>query len=385
MTHVLYVTTNPNRASSNVPTEGWFRLLCENGLRPVVVCNRDGAFCDWTRSKGIATYIVPLPQPEKLRPWKYLSTLLRLSKIVRKQRIQIVHAIEQTACPLAADLARHCRLPLLVGIHCRVAREFVQWALGGRRTPDRLFFLSNGSREVCRLAVEGIVPQSNWRLLPNGLDIQSMRSDSYAGRRFREEHHLGDGRLIGVASWLRPGKQLEHAVEVLANLKSQGVALVLAGGTAPGEEAYAEQFLNDARAKIGARVRFLGCLENLFGFYNAVDICLNTSREETCSISIMESLACGCPVVGYPSVSVDEQVLPGGGEITPQDDVSALTSVVDRWISDPAKLADARPHARQQAERFDIELLSLQLWQEYERVLAEANRRPKALATAATI
>jgi glycosyltransferase involved in cell wall biosynthesis len=114
-------------------------------------------------------------------------------------------------------------------------------------------------------------------------------------------------------------------------------------------------------------------LADLRGFYNALSLYINTSKAETCSISIIESLASGCPVVGYPSVSVDEQVLPNGGEITPQDDVDELAAAVQRRVLGPVRLAEARFGARRQAERFDIRRLSLQLWDEYSAVLTKCN------------
>lgn len=371
--NVLYLTANPNRASSNVPTEGWFRLLPGRGLRPVLVSNGDGAFCEWTRLQAIPTHVIPLPFPDKWRPWNYLATLSKLRGIVRRSRIQLIHAIEHNVYPIAADLARLCRLPVVVGVHCRMERGFGEWAFGGRRQPDRLFFLTRGSREVCRPAVEGVVPEANWRLLPNGLDLESFRPDSAVGRKFRDDYQLGSGPLIGAASWLRPGKQLEHIFQVGSQLASD-VTVVLAGGTAPGEEAYAEQVLAEGQRLLGPRLRYLGCLPDLTGFYNALDLYINTSQEETCSISIMESLACGCPVVGYPSVSVGEQVLPSGGEIVSQDDVKQLTATVHSWLQDRAALKRRRTAARKQCEdRFDIHKLADQLWGEYEEVLAERN------------
>jgi glycosyltransferase involved in cell wall biosynthesis len=374
MVSVLYLTANPNRASSNVPTEGWLRLLPGRGLRPVIVSHRDGAFCEWARSRAIPAYVIPLPMPDKRRPWEYLATLWTLRRIVRAAKVQLVHAIEQNVYPIAADLARICGLPAVVGVHCRMERGFGEWAFGGRRRPARLFFLTHGSREVCRSAVTGIVPESNWRLLPNGLDIATYCPDPGAGRQFCDERGLGKGPFIGAASWLRPGKQLEHLFQVMSTVRNPSVTLLLAGGVAPGEEAYAEKLLADGQQRLGQRLRFLGCLDDLRGFYNALDLYINTSKAETCSISIIESLACGCPVVGYPSVSVDEQVLPSGGEIVPQDDCEELSNAVARWLDDDNRRAEARHGARARAEEsFDIRKLADQLWDEYSDLLAERN------------
>lgn len=373
---ILYLTANPNRASSNVPVEGWFELLEARGLAPVLVSSRSGAFQAWAAERGIPTYESSLPVPDKWRPWEYFGELLRVRQIVRRHRIDLIHAIEQTVFPFAGDLARICGVPAVVGIHCRIQRDFGEWAFGGRRQPARLLFLSKGSRNVCRAAVEGVVSDSAWRLLYNGIDTTRIRPDESLRLEFRRRHSLGSGLLIGAASWLRPGKQLEHLFEVLSHSKYRDVTLVLAGGVAPGEESYAGALLKRGQHDVGNRLRFLGQLSDLTGFCNALDLYVNTSKEETCSISIMESLACGCPVVGYPSVSVDEQVLPSGGEIVTQDDHQALAAAIERWVADPGRLSSARVGARRQAEDlFDIRKLSSQLWDEYCAVLEETSAR----------
>lgn len=368
---VLYLTANPNRASSNVPVEGWFRCLRPLGLKPVIVSPRSGTFQAWARAEGVPVYEVAFPLPDVRRPWPYARALWQMRAIAKRHDVKIVHAIEHNVYPFAGDVARTVGRPALVGIHSRIDPGFGSWAFGGRRCPDRLLFLSHGSQAVCRGSVAGVVPEDRWRLLYNGLDVEQIRPDAAAGLAFRQQHHLGAGPLIGAASWLRPGKQLEHLVEVTSRLSDLEFTLLVAGGVAPGEEEYAAAFLQSARDCLGPRLRYLGYLDDLRGFYNALDFSVNTSKEETCSISVMESLACGCPVVGYPSVSVDEQVLPDGGTIVGQDDVGALAAAVRHGLTASEARAAARAGARRRAEAvFDIRPVSLQLWREYGAVMA---------------
>jgi glycosyltransferase involved in cell wall biosynthesis len=379
--NVLYLTNNAGRASTTVGTRGWITHLHRRGLRPVIVSPIVGEFSDWAMNEyDVNSYRQELPFPSKTNPVPYLTAMWRLRRIIRRHAINLIHAIEQDVYPIAADLAQLCRLPAVVGIHCRMARGFGEWAFGGRRRPRRMFFLTRASREVCRPAVRGVVPEANWRLLTNGLDVERFRPNADIGRQFREEHGLGNGPLIGAASWLRPGKQLEHSFQVAARL-NHFATFVLAGGVAPGEEAYAKKLLSAGEQLLGDRLRFVGCLDDLRGFYNALDLYVNTSKEETCSISIVESLACGCPVVGYPSISVAEQVLPSGGEIVAQDDCEQLTAAVARWVQDAERRQQAREGARQRAEEsFDICKISSQLWDEYLDVVAERNSARPATA-----
>jgi glycosyltransferase involved in cell wall biosynthesis len=174
-----------------------------------------------------------------------------------------------------------------------------------------------------------------------------------------------------VACAIRPRKQLEHLFEAVGRDVGVPVRVFVAGSAMPGDEDYARALLDGARAKLGDRLVLLGYLEELRNLLNGLDVFVNTSQEEACSISILESLACGCPVLGYPSKSVDEQVLPQGGEMVPQDDVDRLTASLRQWVADSTELSARRAGARQRVqESYDIAALSEQLWREYEAMRA---------------
>src|SRR5262249_41462533 len=153
-------------------------------------------------------------------------------------------------------------------------------------------------------------------------------------RQFREQHRLGAGLLIGNACLFQPRKKLEHLFDAAARLPDSSVKVVVAGRARPGDEGYAEALFAEGKRKLGDRLGHGGHLPTLRGLCNALDLFVNTSQEEICSISVLEALACGCPVVGYPSKSVDEQILPLGGEIVPQDDRDRLAAALSAWLRD---------------------------------------------------
>lgn len=373
---VLYLTLNPNRQSTTVPTEGWFRRLRPRGLEPVLVSSQSGAFQQWAREQGVPTYALPLPFPSRGRPLPFLKALASLYQIGKRHGVELVHSNEHDVYPIAQYAARLLRVPKLASVHFTMDRGFCDWAFGGRRAPDRLFFVSRSSQEVCRPALEGIVPERTWFVLRNGLDLERFRPDPELRAQARSAYGVEPGMpTIGVACALRTRKQLEHLFRAAARLEPP-IRVLLAGGPVPGEEAYGEELLSNARALLGNRLQTLGHLDDLRGFYAALDLFVNTSREEACSISVIESLGSGCPVLGYASRSVDEQILPDGGEIVPQDDEVALSDALQRWLSNSGRLEEARAGARRQAERlFDIRARADDLFDQYAAVLDQRIRR----------
>ncbi|MES1254271.1 MAG: glycosyltransferase family 4 protein [Acidobacteriota bacterium] len=368
---VLYLTMNPNRASTTVPTEGWFRLLPARGLEPVLASTELGAFHAWTVAQGIPAFQVAMPVPAVFSVRTLVPALWQLRKLVKRYRIQLIHSNEQDLYAVAQYLGKVCRLPVVVSVHFTMDRGFSEWAFAGSRNPARIFFVSPGSRDACRPGVGGVIPESKWRVLPNGLDLEHFVPDQPRRDRFRQAHGLAAGPAIGVACALRPRKQLEHLFDAASRVDVPNLRIVVAGGPVAGDEAYSAQLLANARAQLGDRLVVLGHLDELRGFYNAMDIFVNTSQEEACSISVLESLACGCPVLGYASKSVDGQILPDGGEIVEQDNIDALAVALGHWLGSPERLTARRVGARKMAEdHFDIRALSSQLWREYEDVLA---------------
>ena len=370
---VLYLTMNRNRVSTTVPTEGWLRLLPSRGLEPVLVSREIGAFHQWAVAQGISAYQDRMPVPDKTRPWAFFKSMWQLSRIVRRHKIQLIHCNEQDIYPNGRCLARLCGLPVVVSVHFTMDSGYARWAFRGRRRPNRIFFVSRGNMAVCREAVEGVIPESRWRVLYNGLDLNSFRPQ--AERRERFPRRSLPAGIAGHRRGLRAETPQTDRAPLRGRFEDRrplACGSWWRAGRFPGDEAYASRLIDDGRAMLGDRLVVLGHLEELRDFYNGLDVFVNTSQEEACSISVIESLACGCPVLGYPSRSVDDQIVPDGGEIVPQDSVDRLAGTLKQWLSDPASLQQRRLRARSHAERmFDIHNLASQLWGEYEEVLAE--------------
>src|SRR5262245_1578256 len=146
---VLYLTQNPYRVGSIVPLEGWLASLPDRGLQPVLVSNQLGPFHEWAVSRGVPSYQVALPMPNKLWPWKFFASLARLRRIVKRHRIELIHCNEQDIYPIGQYLGKWCGVPVVVSIHFTMNRDYCTWAFGQARSPRRMFFISKGNRDAC--------------------------------------------------------------------------------------------------------------------------------------------------------------------------------------------------------------------------------------------
>ena len=316
---VLYLTLNPNRASTDSANGGLVapasttRPRAGPGVQPERGLPGVGA------QPGHPNVRRAPAAPESAPPVR----VRRRAGVAHPDRQEASRATrsQQRArrVPISQYAARVLSLPRVASVHFTMDRPFCTWAFGGGRAPDRLFFVSRSSQETCRPALTGIVPERSWHVLRNGLDLGAFCPDQTRRAEGRQRLGTGSGALIGVACALRPRKQLEHLFRAAARLDAS-VHVVVAGGRSRATRIYAERLLAEGRRLLGERLHLLGHLDELRTFYNALDVFVNTSQEEACSISVIEALACGCPVVGYASRSVDERILPRAGEIVPQDD-----------------------------------------------------------------
>jgi glycosyltransferase involved in cell wall biosynthesis len=367
--NVLYLTLNPNRQSTTVPTEGWFRFLAGSGLRPVLVSREAGAFQAWAGGLGVPCYLDLLPFPEKTSPVGFVRSAWRLWRIGRRHRIDLLHCNEHDVYPVGRFVGRLLGVPVVVSVHFEMEKGFCHWAFTGWKAPDMILFVSRRLLEACATGLEGVVPRNRWQVLHNGLDLSRYVPDVRLRAAFRSEYGIApDAPVIGVACALRTRKQLEHLFEAADRLSDSRVRVLLAGFPVADEAEYGASLIRDARARLGDRLIFVGELTDMRGFSNALDLFINTSRHESFGIGVLEALACGCPVVGYDSKAVDEVVLPDGGEIVEQDDRAALLDVIVRWLNDPGLRTTRRAAARRQAEHFDLRRLSSELWALYQRL-----------------
>lgn len=220
-------------------------------------------------------------------------------------------------------------------------RRMIRWAA---RRADVSIGVSGALVEAIR-ALD--VPAERLRVIRNGVDLERFQPVDRAEARCR----LGiDGRpvLLSVGQLIElKGHHL--IIDALAKLRHAfpQVTLLIAG-TGP------ERAALEARASelgVRERVKFAGAVSNadLRAWYGAADLMILASSREGWANVLLESMACGTPVVatrvgGNPEVVADEQV----GRLLARRDGEAIADTV----ADALKIGIDRSAVRRYAERF---------------------------------
>lgn len=215
--------------------------------------------------------------------------------------------------------------------------------------PDAIIAVSPFSKTEVEERLGG--PDPRIEVVPTGVDTMAFRPGDRATAR-RELGIPHEAHVIVTVGRLVPVKRYDRAIDALTVLRRStsgaDYRLVIVG-RGPGRRSL------EVRAQsqgVSEAVRFEGFRqgEELRTRYAAADLVLCTSEFENWSLSLLEALACGVPVLGVPNggipqllATVDERLILADSQ--PTTAAAAIRSL----IADRARLAELGALARRVA------------------------------------
>lgn len=161
---------------------------------------------------------------------------------------------------------------------------------------ERVVYLSNAVRDVVRRSGAPL-PEGSQQF--QGVDRRLFRPAA------RETRALGPQRLL-FSGRLHQSKGPEFVIDALAALRREGREIELVFAGAAHDAAYdAELRARAERMGVAADIRWLGHVDRaaLPAVYQSADVCvfISTLAHEGQGLTYLEAMACGVPVVAWPS------------------------------------------------------------------------------------
>src|SRR5262249_51412891 len=103
---ILYVTANSFLRSTTSSLNAILEQLRPRGLQPVMLFRERGPWQEHLAGEGIACYFNPLLMPDRWQPLRSLGHLYRLVRLVRRERIDLIHCNEHEHYPLLRHVGR---------------------------------------------------------------------------------------------------------------------------------------------------------------------------------------------------------------------------------------------------------------------------------------
>ena len=319
--------------------------LLDRGISvvPVLPARRVGWLHERFEQMGLS------PVEFSLRRRRDLLAPLRLARLLRELRVDVVHAHEFTMGVVGTAAARLLRIPSVITMHggeyfagANQRRLALRWAAGAASS---IVAVSPKSARTMEQVLG--LPAGRVRVVPNG-----RRFAVGCGERGRAALGLGgEAHLILSVGSLYPVKGHDVLIRAFSRLVTSGVRPDLILAVAGQEVGRGQELVSLADALgVGSQVLFLGHREDVSDILTGADLFVLPSRSEGLPLALLEAMAAGKPIVasavgGIPSVSRHRHE----ALLVPPDDVEALEGALHEVLSDPTGSLEMGVRARARA------------------------------------
>ncbi|HVF28090.1 MAG TPA: glycosyltransferase family 4 protein [Pyrinomonadaceae bacterium] len=297
-----------------------------------------------------------------------VGSAIKLSRILRERRIEILHAHVGRDYTVAALAAR--KTP---GVRLIVTRH-VLFPLGRVHalTLSRAARVIAVSEAVGRaLRSQNLFPAGRLRVIQNGIELCRFNVRGGEVHRGEWRARFGAGYLIGTVGELSRVKGQEDFVRAAAVVTREcavPVHFVVVGedkSPAGEERARLRQMIADLQ--LADRVHLLGMLDgdDIPSFLSSLDVFVSASRSEAFGLAIIEAMAAGAAVAATATAGASEIVTDRvTGRIVPVGDPSKMAAAILEMLQDD----DARRRLALAARAMVIRRYKL------DRMIAETER-----------
>lgn len=360
-----------------------FRAFDRNRVRPIICSLSDEVpLADSLAKDRDGLHII------RKRSRFDFTTVFRVARLLRREKIDVVHAflfdaelVARLAAPLAgvpvviasernADYARPRLHEVLLRLTQPLFTAMVANSFAGKNFTVRTLKLEESRLEVVH----------------NGVDTERFQPDRQAGLAFRQRHGVpADADVVGMVASFKKQKGHRIFLRMAAEVRKRrpdAWFLIVGGVLRDDLEASlaCQREAKEAAAALGLNDRclFLGSEKEVTAVYNACDVTVLLSLREGTPNVILESMACGVPVIASDVADNSLLVLEGKtGYIVPVEDHAAAAARVLQLLAEPQKLSRMGTAARERAgAHFSLGLASRKLENIYRDRLAR--QRPGA-------
>lgn len=206
--------------------------------------------------------------------------------------------------------------------------------------------------------------------LVNGVGIDLSRfsgADDERRAQVRRELGLKDGDVFAfTAGNLDPGKNQKTLIHAVKLLDDPQFHLVLAGnGPLRGE-------LEELARELGVddRIHFLGFRRDVYRLCSSADLFLFASRREGLSVSVMEAMACGLPIVASAIRGNTDLIDSGkGGFLLDPNDAKGFADAIRKILDEPEVRERMKRHNLEKIRSYSIEAVTEQMARLYESMM----------------
>jgi glycosyltransferase involved in cell wall biosynthesis len=373
---VLFVNHASRVSGAELSLLGLLARMDRARYAPLVACP-DGPLARRLRRLGVEHVLAPVRPIRRTRDLasglftvlRIGSSAVRLAHVIRRRRIDIVHANSTTAYLHAVLPARLTGVPVVWHV-----RDLVELGRLGRilfRFADAVACVSEAVER--RIAPYGDDLDKLWTIT-NGIDLAAFRASARPGSVRRELAIPADAPVVSQISQMTPWKGHEFLLGALPRVLAEvpGLRVLLAGQPMNARDAHYLRRLRRSveEARLADTVTFTGWRDDVASVIADSDVVVMPSRAEPFGRSALEALALGKPVVGTRAGGLPEVVRHRQtGLLVDYGDTRALADALVLLLRSSEIRLHLGRNAADDAERFDISRTVLQVQNLYDDLL----------------
>lgn len=310
---------------------------------------------------------------------KDLRAISQLWRVLRRERIDILHTHNPKPGLYGRVLGRLARVPIVVntvhGLYATpddpLSKRIVIYALEGLASRFSHAELVQSSEDLALIRKLPFFSGRKARFLGNGVDLNRFRPDgppNHDRASVRASLGIEEGQIaVGIVGRLVAEKGFPEFLEAVGRLDSYYVVLVIGPDDKEKADSIPATLIERAQA---AGVRFLGMRTDVDDLYRALDIFVLPSHREGFPRSAMEAAASGLPVVATDIRGCREVVADGhNGLLVPVRDPRALERAIRKLGENPVLRRQMGTAAIARArEFFDEERVVFEVLETYRQV-----------------
>jgi glycosyltransferase involved in cell wall biosynthesis len=362
------------------------KAIADNGIS-VTLVSSPGEDLDFV-CQQYAMPCYPVEMSRQIALFQDVKSLVRLLRLFRSERFDIVHSSTPKAGLLTAIAGWLARIP--IRLHTYTGQPWVElhgplrWVA---RWADRLIGLlnthcyadSNSQRKF--LIDEGLIQASRISVLASGsisgVDLVRFDPHAWSGEKTlptrRRLHIAEDALVVLFVGRLTRDKGVVELISAFHSLDLSGknIELVLVGPFEPDRDPLPPSVLDELSSD--PKIHVVGFTRQPEEYMGIADVfCLPSYREGFGSV-VIEAAAMGVPAVATSVVGLIDAVVPGKtGLLVPPKDCQALRDALAMLLDDPGLRSRLGQAARVRAQRmFDAAVVDQAVVDEYKRTHAQ--------------
>jgi glycosyltransferase involved in cell wall biosynthesis len=328
-----------------------------------LITGPEGLLVDWAKRIPAMTRVWNPWLVREIRPLQDTLAFLKLWRLFRRERPQIVHTHSTKAGILGRWAAKLAGVPLIFhtahgfGFHDfqrRVVRNFyVSLERLTARITTKFFLVSYANAEKAEKC--GMVRRGDWVLARDSIAVDEFMRPRPRRRKLGEWGIPEDKVIVGMVACFKMQKSPEDFIEVAARvLAKDGRAHFLMAGDGELRPSIEERI---RRHNIGRHVTLLGWQseKEMPEVYRNLDVVVLTSLWEGLPCVFSEAMACELPIVATNVDGAREAIIDGeNGYLHEPHDVEAMAGSVLKLVRDPELRRRMGQQGNSRVMEFDI-------------------------------